>query len=64
MTRPIQIFEFAIVSLLVLAGCSPGTPEQQFIADAMEAVGGRERVTAVRTLTIEGEGVNYNLGRT
>jgi len=50
--------------LLVTAiGCSPATPEQQFVDDALGALGGRNRVEAVKTLTIEGEGVNYNLGQ-
>jgi glyoxylase-like metal-dependent hydrolase (beta-lactamase superfamily II) len=49
--------------LLVLAGCSTGTPEQQFLEDATEQLGGRGRIGAVKTLTIEGEGVNYNLGQ-
>jgi glyoxylase-like metal-dependent hydrolase (beta-lactamase superfamily II) len=52
-----------ITLLLLVAACTPATPEQQFIDDAMRAVGGRSRVEAVRTLTIEGEGVNYNLGQ-
>ena len=47
----------------VIAGCTPATPEQQFVNDAMAALGGRSRVEAVKTLTIEGEGVNYNLGQ-
>ena len=47
----------------LLAGCTQAPPEQQFIDDAMQALGGRERVLAARTLTIEGEGVNYNLGQ-
>src|SRR5688572_6699620 len=51
------------ICLFLLAGCSPGTPQQQFIDDAMEAIGGRSRVEAVKTLTLEGEGVNYNLGQ-
>ena len=51
------------ICVFLLAGCSPGTPEQQFIDDAMEATGGRSRVEAVKTLTLEGEGVNYNLGQ-
>ena len=29
----------------------------------MRALGGRSRVEAAKTLTIEGEGVNYNLGQ-
>ena len=51
------------LSAVLLAGCTQATPEQQFVNDAMQALGGRDRVLAARTLTIEGEGVNYNLGQ-
>ncbi len=52
-------------SLFVLsfAGCTPKPPEQQFIEDAMRAVGGRAKVEAVKSIVIEGTGVNYNLGQ-
>jgi glyoxylase-like metal-dependent hydrolase (beta-lactamase superfamily II) len=53
----------AITLLAGIAACSRGTPEQQFIGDAMEAVGGRSRVEAAQTLILRGEGVNYNLGQ-
>ncbi len=50
-----------VLSLFI--ACSQATPQQQFIDDAMQAVGGRSAVEAAKTLTIEGEGVNYNLGQ-
>jgi len=53
----------ALILTLALAGCSRLTPEQQFINDATAALGGRSRIDAVKTLTIEGTGVNYNLGQ-
>jgi glyoxylase-like metal-dependent hydrolase (beta-lactamase superfamily II) len=54
----------SLILIVALAGCSsPGTPEQQFVDDAMRALGGRSRVEAAKTLVIEGEGVNYNLGQ-
>lgn len=53
----------ALVATLVLAGCAQPTPEQRFINDAADALGGRNRIQAVKTLTIEGEGTNYNLGQ-
>jgi len=53
----------ALVATLVLAGCAQPTPEQQFINAAADALGGRTRIQAVKTLTIEGEGTNYNLGQ-
>jgi glyoxylase-like metal-dependent hydrolase (beta-lactamase superfamily II) len=46
-----------------LAACTQQTAEQQFVDDAMAAIGGRSRVQAVRTITITGEGVHYNLGQ-
>ncbi len=53
--------------LMTLALCSVActrlTPEQQIISDAAAALGGRDRVLAVRTLVIEGEGSNGNLGQ-
>jgi glyoxylase-like metal-dependent hydrolase (beta-lactamase superfamily II) len=59
MTRP-------FVSVLVcaaLAACARKTPEQQIVADAADALGGQSRILAVKTLVIEGEGTNGNLGQ-
>ena len=39
------------------------SPEQQLIADAASALGGRERVMAVKTLLIEGGGHDMNVGQ-
>ena len=52
-----------VTLLLLTVGCTPKPPEQQFIDDAMRAVGGRDRVIAVKSIVIEGTGVNYNLGQ-
>jgi glyoxylase-like metal-dependent hydrolase (beta-lactamase superfamily II) len=53
----------SVAAGVILAGCTPAVPEQQFLNDALRAVGGRERVAAVKTVLIEGAGVNYNLGQ-
>jgi glyoxylase-like metal-dependent hydrolase (beta-lactamase superfamily II) len=57
----------SLISLLIVltfAGCAtPKTPEQQFVDDALAAVGGRDKVVAVKSVIIEGGGVNYNLGQ-
>jgi len=53
----------ALITSLAIAGCARPTPDQQFINDAVDALGGRTRIEAVKTLTIEGEGTNYNLGQ-
>jgi glyoxylase-like metal-dependent hydrolase (beta-lactamase superfamily II) len=53
----------SFLAAAALAGCTPATPERQALDDALAALGGRGAIEAVRTLTIEGEGVNYNLGQ-
>ena len=52
-----------VVVVAALAGaCAQTPPEQQVIADAAAALGGTERILAVRTLAIEGGGMNGALG--
>lgn len=53
----------ATLITLTISGCTQKTAEQQFLDDAMNAVGGRNRVEQVKTIAIEGTGVNYNLGQ-
>src|SRR5215510_11163475 len=49
---------------IVLSACAqPLPPEQQIINDAATALGGQERIQAARTLVIEGQGTNGNLGQ-
>ena len=53
----------AVVAALLLGACASGPPELQLVDDALEALGGRDRVLAVATLTIEGEGTAGSLGQ-
>src|SRR5688572_33342234 len=52
-----------LLATVMLAACSRATPEQQVVNDAAEAVGGADRILAVRTLVLEGEGTQGNLGQ-
>jgi glyoxylase-like metal-dependent hydrolase (beta-lactamase superfamily II) len=53
-----------VFTAAVVCGCSqPLSPEQRIVEDAADALGGRARVAAVRTLTLEGDGTNGNLGQ-
>ena len=52
-----------LTALTIAAGCTARSPEQQIVEDAAEALGGRDRILAIRTLTIEGEVRNGNLGQ-
>ncbi|HYE87767.1 MAG TPA: MBL fold metallo-hydrolase [Vicinamibacterales bacterium] len=56
----------ATLAVIALTGCSttPSSPDQQFVDDVMRALGGRARIeSGPRFLTIEGRGVQYNLGQ-
>jgi glyoxylase-like metal-dependent hydrolase (beta-lactamase superfamily II) len=59
MTRPF----LSIWVCAALTACAQKTAEQQIIADAANAMGGESRMRAVKTLVIEGEGTNGNLGQ-
>ncbi len=52
-----------VAALLTLSGCAQPTAEQQFLIDTAGALGGRGRIDTVKSLTLEGSGVNYNLGQ-
>jgi len=53
----------ALLVALTMAGCSQATPEQQIVNDAAEALGGADRIRAVKTFVVEGDGTQYNLGQ-
>ncbi|MBI3493121.1 MAG: MBL fold metallo-hydrolase [Acidobacteria bacterium] len=53
----------AVLVAATLGACAQAPPEQQIINDAASALGGRARVQAVKTLVIEGSGINGNLGQ-
>ncbi|OFW02185.1 MAG: hypothetical protein A3I61_06810 [Acidobacteria bacterium RIFCSPLOWO2_02_FULL_68_18] len=53
----------ALLATVLLASCTQAPPEQQIVNDAAAALGGAERIFAVRTLVIEGDGTQYNLGQ-
>src|SRR5262245_30135955 len=52
-----------IVFALAVTACSSASPERQAVLDAAEAMGGRAKVLAVKTLTMEGEGDAPNVGQ-
>ena len=52
-----------IVSAVVLARAYAQTPEMAAIHSAADALGGLDRIRAVKTLIVEGEGTNPNVGQ-
>lgn len=55
-----------LIALLVVSAvpaCTRLTPGQQIVSDAASALGGRERILAVRTLVIEGGGTQATFGQ-
>src|ERR1051325_9887447 len=58
---------FSLSGLLAAAArpgsCAPPPAEPQAILDAADALGGRQKILSVQTLTIEGEGPAPNVGQ-
>jgi glyoxylase-like metal-dependent hydrolase (beta-lactamase superfamily II) len=52
----------AAFAALTLTACSRLSPEMQVVADAAEAMGGADRIQAVRALTMEGSGRDLAVG--
>jgi glyoxylase-like metal-dependent hydrolase (beta-lactamase superfamily II) len=52
-----------LVVAISLNACATQAPEKQIVDDAAAALGGRTRILAVKTLVLEGEGRNGNLGQ-
>lgn len=52
-----------VVLSACLSACSQPTPERRIVNDAADALGGRDRILAVKTLTLTGRGTNGNLGQ-
>ena len=52
-----------LIAALASAACTQTPAERQIINDAAAAIGGSERILAVKTLVIEGGGSNGNLGQ-
>ena len=57
-----QTVWFSMLAIVAMWGCGGATPEQQVISDAAAALGGRERIEAVKTLVVTGEGTAYAVG--
>jgi glyoxylase-like metal-dependent hydrolase (beta-lactamase superfamily II) len=51
-----------LFSAAALSGCAAGSAEQQAIDRAAAALGGRDRIAAVKTLLVSGEGTAYSVG--
>ena len=51
------------LALAATAACAQATPEEQFVNGAAEALGGADRLRAVQTIVLEGEGTMFNHGQ-
>ncbi len=54
---------FVTCALALITACAGPTPEQQIVADAASAIGGRDRLLTIKTLVLEGEGTIWNVGQ-
>jgi glyoxylase-like metal-dependent hydrolase (beta-lactamase superfamily II) len=53
----------ALFTAIMVSGCGRSTPEQQTVTDAAAALGGASRIQSVKTIVLEGEGTQGNLGQ-
>ena len=53
----------ALLIGLFVTACTTRSPELRAVDEAAAALGGKEKLLAVKTLVIEGEGTQYNLGQ-
>src|SRR5712692_5585479 len=58
-----RVARLVLLAAATWSVCAQSTPERQMINDAAAALGGSDRILAVKTLIIEGEGTNGNLGQ-
>ena len=64
MKTSLRALVFATLCANLISGCHrSATPERQAIEDVANAMGGRERILAVKTLTVEGDGDSPNVGQ-
>ena len=54
---------WVLLAALAVGSCNRTPPELQAVVDAAGALGGREKLLAIKTLTIEGEGSAPNAGQ-
>jgi hypothetical protein len=52
-----------LAALVAVSSCTRTPPDLQVVVDAANALGGRDRILAIKTLTIEGEGAAPNVGQ-
>ena len=59
----IRRFLSILLTATTAAACAPPTPEQQIVDAAAAALGGADRIRAVKTIVMQGEGRNFNIGQ-
>src|SRR5713226_736490 len=52
-----------LLTALVVSSCTRTPPELQAVVDVANALGGKEKILAIKTLTIEGEAAAPNVGQ-
>ena len=63
MTSLSSVAVATLIAAVTGTACTQASPEQQIVNDAAAALGGRDKILAVKTLVIEGGGTNGNLGQ-
>lgn len=61
MKHPRSVVLFLLIA--AATACARPTPEQQIVNDAAAALGGSDKIQAIKTIVLEGSGTNGNLGQ-
>src|SRR5690242_1637969 len=56
MPRRVPVLAGLVTLLVVTAACSSAPPERQLVNDAAAALGGADRIRALKSIAVQGEG--------
>ena len=63
MSRRVYSHIPVVLFLAAAMGCARTPPEQQLLADAAAALGGADRIGALKSIAVDGEGDAPNIGQ-
>src|SRR5687768_3226947 len=62
-SRSVIIIFAVLAGVWLVQGLEAQSPEQQVVSEVAQALGGRDRILAVRTLLLEGQGKDFSFGQ-
>ena len=63
MSRHVHALTCLVTLLVITAACSSAPPERQVVNDTAAALGGADRIRALKSISVQGEGDAPNVGQ-